>query len=137
MDRPLDGKRDPPRRRRSRDAGDRPPELRLRAFRDPGRARPGLSRPGGGGRRTRLSPGPDSHDRPAVHRRPRPAGASGAHGTILGLRPADLSGRAPPLSPRSPCMSWLAAWYPWIKAAHIVSVMAWMAGMLYLPRLFV
>jgi putative membrane protein len=34
-------------------------------------------------------------------------------------------------------MSWLAAWYPWIKAAHIVSVMAWMAGMLYLPRLFV
>ncbi|MBM3534398.1 MAG: protoporphyrinogen oxidase HemJ [Alphaproteobacteria bacterium] len=34
-------------------------------------------------------------------------------------------------------MSWLAAGYPWIKAAHIVSVMAWMAGMLYLPRLFV
>ena len=24
----------------------------------------------------------------------------------------------------------------WIKAAHIVAVMAWMAGMLYLPRLF-
>jgi putative membrane protein len=34
-------------------------------------------------------------------------------------------------------MSWLAVWYPWIKAGHIVSVMAWMAGMLYLPRLFV
>ncbi|MBM3547881.1 MAG: protoporphyrinogen oxidase HemJ [Alphaproteobacteria bacterium] len=34
-------------------------------------------------------------------------------------------------------MSWLAAWYPWIKALHIISVMAWMAGMLYLPRLFV
>lgn len=32
---------------------------------------------------------------------------------------------------------WLSAWYPWIKALHIVSVMAWMAGMLYLPRLFV
>ncbi len=34
-------------------------------------------------------------------------------------------------------MSWLASWYPWIKALHIISVMAWMAGMLYLPRLFV
>jgi protoporphyrinogen IX oxidase len=29
------------------------------------------------------------------------------------------------------------ALYPWIKAAHIVAVIAWMAGMLYLPRLFV
>lgn len=27
--------------------------------------------------------------------------------------------------------------YEWVKAAHIVSVIAWMAGMLYLPRLFV
>ena len=26
---------------------------------------------------------------------------------------------------------------PWIKALHVVSVIAWMAGMLYLPRLFV
>ncbi|MGH6981723.1 MAG: protoporphyrinogen oxidase HemJ [Stellaceae bacterium] len=34
-------------------------------------------------------------------------------------------------------MSFLAAAYPWIKAAHIVSVIAWMAGLLYLPRLFV
>ena len=31
----------------------------------------------------------------------------------------------------------VARWYPWIKALHIISVMAWMAGMLYLPRLFV
>jgi len=28
-------------------------------------------------------------------------------------------------------------YYPWIKAFHIISVMAWMGGMLYLPRLFV
>jgi putative membrane protein len=28
-------------------------------------------------------------------------------------------------------------YYLWIKAFHIISVMAWMAGMLYLPRLFV
>ena len=27
--------------------------------------------------------------------------------------------------------------YFWIKALHIISVIAWMAGMLYLPRLFV
>ena len=34
-------------------------------------------------------------------------------------------------------MSWLAPAYPWIKAMHIVSVVAWLAGLLYLPRLFV
>jgi protoporphyrinogen IX oxidase len=27
--------------------------------------------------------------------------------------------------------------YLWIKALHIIAVIAWMAGMLYLPRLFV
>ena len=31
----------------------------------------------------------------------------------------------------------LVALYPWIKAFHIIAVIAWMAGMLYLPRLFV
>ena len=30
-----------------------------------------------------------------------------------------------------------AEFYPWIKALHIIAVIAWMAGMLYLPRLFV
>ena len=34
-------------------------------------------------------------------------------------------------------MSWLADAYPWVRALHIVSVIAWMAGMLYLPRLYV
>jgi putative membrane protein len=34
-------------------------------------------------------------------------------------------------------MSWLVPIYPWVKALHIVSVIAWMAGLLYLPRLFV
>jgi len=34
-------------------------------------------------------------------------------------------------------MSWMVHAYPWIKALHIVSVIAWMAGMLYLPRLYV
>ncbi len=27
--------------------------------------------------------------------------------------------------------------YDWLKALHIISVIAWMAGMLYLPRLYV
>ncbi|MBO6782873.1 MAG: protoporphyrinogen oxidase HemJ [Alphaproteobacteria bacterium] len=31
----------------------------------------------------------------------------------------------------------LLAAYPWIKSLHVISVIAWMAGMLYLPRLFV
>ncbi len=36
----------------------------------------------------------------------------------------------------------LALWhppglYPWIKAVHVMAVISWMAGMLYLPRLFV
>ncbi len=33
---------------------------------------------------------------------------------------------------------WSPAWlYEWLKAAHILAVISWMAGMLYLPRLFV
>ncbi|MBC7155143.1 MAG: CopD family protein, partial [Rhodobacteraceae bacterium] len=31
----------------------------------------------------------------------------------------------------------LAVGYPWIKALHVISVIAWMAGLFYLPRLFV
>lgn len=31
----------------------------------------------------------------------------------------------------------LADLYPWIKTLHVVSVIAWMAGLFYLPRLFV
>jgi protoporphyrinogen IX oxidase len=32
---------------------------------------------------------------------------------------------------------WLLQAYPWLKSAHILGVIAWMAGLLYLPRLFV
>ena len=32
---------------------------------------------------------------------------------------------------------WLAALYPWTKALHIIAVIAWMAGIFYLPRLYV
>jgi putative membrane protein len=31
----------------------------------------------------------------------------------------------------------LIAFNPWIKAFHVIAVIAWMAGLLYLPRLFV
>jgi putative membrane protein len=31
----------------------------------------------------------------------------------------------------------MAAFYPWLKALHVIAIIAWMAGMLYLPRLFV
>lgn len=31
----------------------------------------------------------------------------------------------------------LSDWYLWTKALHIVSVISWMAGLFYLPRLFV
>jgi protoporphyrinogen IX oxidase len=33
--------------------------------------------------------------------------------------------------------AWIADWYAWIKALHVIAVIAWMAGLLYLPRLFV
>ena len=31
----------------------------------------------------------------------------------------------------------LADWYLWTKALHVVSVISWMAGLFYLPRLYV
>ncbi len=31
----------------------------------------------------------------------------------------------------------LVALYPWIKSLHVISFVAWMAGLFYLPRLFV
>ena len=31
----------------------------------------------------------------------------------------------------------LSEWYLWIKAGHVIAVVAWMAGLFYLPRLFV
>ena len=31
----------------------------------------------------------------------------------------------------------LADLYPWVKSLHVISVIAWMAGLFYLPRLYV
>jgi len=33
--------------------------------------------------------------------------------------------------------SFLLEWYFWVKALHVISVISWMAGMFYLPRVFV
>jgi putative membrane protein len=30
-----------------------------------------------------------------------------------------------------------ALYYPWVKALHVMAVLSWMAGLFYLPRLFV
>ena len=32
---------------------------------------------------------------------------------------------------------WLQPQISWVKALHVIAIIAWMAGMLYLPRLFV
>ena len=32
---------------------------------------------------------------------------------------------------------WLATLYPWIKSFHVMAVISWMAGLFYLPRLYV
>jgi len=34
-------------------------------------------------------------------------------------------------------MNFLIDWYFWTKSLHVISVIAWMAGLFYLPRLFV
>ena len=34
-------------------------------------------------------------------------------------------------------LSFLASVYPWTKSLHVISVIAWMAGIFYLPRLYV
>lgn len=32
---------------------------------------------------------------------------------------------------------YFSQWYLWVKALHMVAIVAWMAGLFYLPRLFV
>lgn len=34
-------------------------------------------------------------------------------------------------------IDFLAQYYEWLKAAHVIGVICWISGMLYLPRLFV
>src|SRR5215510_8342238 len=51
-------------------------------------------------------------------------------------------GAAIPLVITAALLALLVIWRPttlylWLKALHVIAVIAWMAGMLYLPRLFV
>ncbi|ASI48011.1 MAG: protoporphyrinogen oxidase HemJ [Anaplasma ovis] len=34
-------------------------------------------------------------------------------------------------------LSWVCAYHRWVEAFHVISVISWMVGMLYLPRLYV
>ena len=34
-------------------------------------------------------------------------------------------------------LEWLAPVYPWTKSFHVIALVAWMAGIFYLPRLYV
>ena len=34
-------------------------------------------------------------------------------------------------------LDFLAPFYPWTKSLHVIAVFAWMAGLFYLPRLFI
>ena len=96
-----------------------------------GAGRPGQPRSAAAAGRRRADGGADRGD----HRRPSPTG-----------RISSTSGTASCPKRRSPMSSgWSRSssggaemwWYDWIKALHVISVIAWMAGMMYLPRLFV
>ena len=53
-------------------------------------------------------------------------------GNAASIRSSDEQGRATAM------YEWITVTaYPWIKALHVIAVISWMAGMLYLPRLFV
>ena len=48
-----------------------------------------------------------------------------------------LDGESPAGSGSGALREFIGSLYPWTKALHIVSMVAWMAGLFYLPRLFV
>ena len=82
-------------------------------------------------RRRTPTPRSSPHWRDLVRRaRTRGPGlCSHAGGRIC---PADRS-----LLPAGMTIGFLAVLYPWTKAFHVIAMIAWMAGMLYLPRLYV
>src|SRR5271165_3412265 len=85
-------------------------------------------------RRTGVFPGADRWRRAGIYRRARQCDSTRCAGT----EPVPCGYRRCLCSRRSCCVSgWFVAAYPWIKSAHILAVIAWMAGLLYLPRLLV
>ena len=66
----------------------------------------------------------------------------GAHLAAAGALPFAVDGRATRPAPRLPgpramTITALASFYLWIKSFHVISLIAWMAGIFYLPRLYV
>ena len=118
---------------RARQASARPVPRRRRrrgraARRLPGRGGQRARRPGRRGRRHGLP-------RPCPARRRRRAARGRRRAVPRSDRPAG------PVRARR-CGSRhdhrvLATLYPWTKSFHVISMVAWMAGMFYLPRLFV
>src|SRR5262249_26131212 len=89
-----------------------------------------------------LSPAANGGHGSVVRRGPRTAGAAPGGGGTRGAvddRRAAVPARIQRLSlrGRERAMSWLAPYYLVIKAVHIISGGAWLAGLLSLPRLFV
>ncbi len=101
-----------------------------------GAAAAGQSRPDADGRRRPGDGGRGSADRrrdagvPACLQ-PRPRYHAGCESCTC--RGADPGGARV----IEATQDFLAGWYLWLKAFHVISVVAWMAGMFYLPRLFV
>ena len=119
----------------SRAGGDRAHRVRFRAFGNAGRDRDRISRPGGRARRPLFSARAGGGDRAGVHRCARASGSSRAERRLrfdVGLRRPALPARIQGLSS---CK--LTDFIFWVKAFHVIAVIAWMAGMFYLPRLFV
>ncbi len=144
MDRSFDREAEIERGRSRRDRPRRGADLlRLRAFGDPGRASTLLYR-----ERAAVSSGFRAI-RGCRRWGPPLAFIAGLAGLVHQLGRGDAAlepGGGTRFCPAScgrcalaarPPVSFLAPAYPWIKAFHIVSVIAWMAGMLYLPRLYV
>ena len=67
---------------------------------------------------------------------------TGANGTTAGGAGSALMRAAVALAITAGLFGVLLWWNPaglylWLKAMHVIAIIAWMAGMLYLPRLFV
>ncbi len=61
---------------------------------------------------------------------------AGADGFSTGMRAAVALAVTAALCLAAMVLAGPAA-YPWLKAVHVIAVISWMAGMLYLPRLFI
>jgi ferrochelatase len=113
------------------------------AFRDAGRARYRVWQAGAGKRRARLFARTDSGDKGGIH-----GGACRSGGACRGDHASGHLRSGSHLSDQfGPLRLWggksvtdilhSQSFYLWVKAFHIIAVIAWMAGLLYLPRLFV